>query len=304
MNQRCALFCPAYAGLSDAEFDRAETMAQQLAAACHWQLNWLPSSRSGLAPGHWLPAAQRLDELRHILDQVDILWALRGGYGCLHLVPELSQLTVRRAPLLIGFSDLTVLHGLWARRGWGPSIHGPMPAIGGGEQAIGSLRQLLNGDSLHWDQQSHPEVEVAFPGSAKGPLFPACLRVLAGMVGTAAMPHLAGHILAIEDIDERPYAIDRALSQLYQAGCLEGLRGLVTGRFPGADGGHGSDARGPSLHAVLGEWAQRLALPCIYALPFGHEADPLSLPCGGLAELSCDGRDWSLRVRLHSRDPT
>ena len=45
------------------------------------------------------------------------------------------------------------------------------------------------------------------------------------------MPDLAGHMLCIEDIDERPYAIDRMLWQLYYAGHLDKISALIGGRF-------------------------------------------------------------------------
>jgi muramoyltetrapeptide carboxypeptidase len=108
------------------------------------------------------------------------------------------------------------------------------------------------------------------------------------------MPPLDGAILALEDIDEQPYQLDRSLEQLAQGGCLDGISGLVLGTFPISD----PLGRGPALEEVLGSWAQRLGVPCLAGLPFGHVADPLALPVGGSAELNIGGTSWSFRASL------
>ncbi|MCG8685445.1 MAG: dTDP-glucose 4,6-dehydratase, partial [Desulfobacterales bacterium] len=54
--------------------------------------------------------------------------AARGGYGATRLLDALSPARVREAgKLLVGFSDITALHALWARAGV-RSVHGPMVA--------------------------------------------------------------------------------------------------------------------------------------------------------------------------------
>ncbi|MEK9207011.1 MAG: LD-carboxypeptidase, partial [Patescibacteria group bacterium] len=49
------------------------------------------------------------------------------------------------------------------------------------------------------------------------------------------MPRFAGGILAIEDIGEAPYRIDRMLGQLWAAGALDGVKAVVLGRFTDCD---------------------------------------------------------------------
>ncbi|MEZ4830811.1 MAG: hypothetical protein R2873_02205 [Caldilineaceae bacterium] len=57
--------------------------------------------------------------------------------------------------------------------------------------------------------------------------------MLAGLCGTpSAYPGIPrGHIPAIEDVDERPYAVDFALTQMHLAGKLDGVIGLMAGSF-------------------------------------------------------------------------
>jgi len=64
---------------------------------------------------------------------VSVLWAARGGYGAGRLLPLLDDLTAQcgappRGKLLVGYSDVTVLHE-FVRQRWGWStLHAPMPA--------------------------------------------------------------------------------------------------------------------------------------------------------------------------------
>ncbi len=117
--------------------------------------------------------------------------------------------------------------------------------------------------------------------------------VLANLCGTAAFPDLRGQILAIEDIDERPYAIDFALNQMHLAGKLEGIAGLLCGAFHHQDA---AEYGGPTVDEILASWAERLAVPTICRLPFGHMDDPLVLATGITVEIAghSNGR-WSVR---------
>jgi muramoyltetrapeptide carboxypeptidase len=103
---------------------------------------------------------------------------------------------------------------------------------------------------------------------------------------------LRGNILAIEDIDERPYAIDFALHQMHLAGKLEGIAGLLCGSFHHQVA---ADYGGPTVDEILAGWAARLGVPAICRLPFGHLDDPLVLPSGLPVEVEAhaDGR-WQL----------
>jgi muramoyltetrapeptide carboxypeptidase LdcA involved in peptidoglycan recycling len=96
-------------------------------------------------------------------------------------------------------------------------------------------------------------ITVLRTGQATGPIFAACLRVLVGLVGTPLFPDLKGHILALEDIDERPYRIDRDLNQLFLSGALIGIVGIVFGSFSTCTDPDGRDAA-----EVFATWADKL----------------------------------------------
>lgn len=286
------LFCPAYPLADAAQEARAVAGAQALCDATGLELVVSPLLGRRLAAGAWLPTSERRCDLVQAVSNHDVLLAARGGYGCLDLVPSL-HLERQGAPVLVGYSDLTVLHACWQRNGWGESLYGFLPGVGAGPRSLDSTARLLRGEGMRWTDRECPAVRRLAPGRTRAPVAAACLRVLAGLAGTPAMPDLGGRILAIEDIDERPYRVDRDLWQLHAAGCLSGLAGLVGGLFTAeAPSGYG----GPDAGQVLASWAQRLEVPAITGLPFGHADDPLTLPWGRAVGLDVSGDAWSLDI--------
>jgi muramoyltetrapeptide carboxypeptidase len=263
--------------------------------------NPIPSPLLGRHMGHgcWLPAADRIADISRAL-QHDIVWAGRGGHGCIHLVETVLAAKPRKTPFLIGYSDLTVLHACWRVRAWEESFYGSIPADADISRGFTSLCALMQGEGLQLSPENDAGVRVIRPGSANGTCFAACVSVLAGLCGTAAQPDLRGCILAIEDIAERPYQIDFCMNQLHLAGVLDGVVGLVGGGFTHDEK---PDYLGPSVEEILLQWGQRLRVPVLGRLPFGHVTDGLFIPCGREIAFSADiDGSWSLAI-LPRREP-
>lgn len=284
------LWCPAYT-LPPHRMEPALLAAAAFAGANGAQV--VPATDLGEwgGIGAWPPAEHRQATFREALRH-QVLLAARGGYGCLDLLEVVSGHT-GPLPLLIGYSDLTILHAAWSVRGAAESLYGFMPGVPHGPRALTSTVSLWRGEALRLANETCPEVSVLRTGTVTGALAVGCLRVLTGLVGTPWMPDLRGRILAIEDIDERAYRIDRDLQQLYLAGCLDGIVGLVANRFPAEEP---EGYNGPSVRAILTAWAERLQIPAIMALPFGHHADPVTLPWGRSATLRVHDATWSLDI--------
>lgn len=205
---------------------------------------------------------------------IKLIIAARGGFGATRLLPRLSVSAVRAAGKgLVGFSDITALHALWARAGVG-SLHAAMVAKVGDLDATRQQRWL---DALAGAPT--PELTgltAVVPGRVEGRLVGGNLAVLAALVGTPFAPPLEGAVLFLEDIGERPYRIDRMLTTLTHAGWFEQVRGVAFGAFsdcaPGADG--------VSARDVLVRHGQALGLPCVLDVPAGHVDDNRELPLG------------------------
>jgi muramoyltetrapeptide carboxypeptidase len=115
-------------------------------------------------------------------------------------------------------------------------------------------------------------------GVAEGPLTGGNLALLSSLCGTRDALAARGAILALEDVGEPAYRVDRMLLQLHRSGALDGVAGLALGRFTGRDDDEEGEER--AVAAVLAEWAGRLGVPAVRDLPFGHVAHNCTLPLG------------------------
>lgn len=228
-------------------------------------------------------AARRVDLLRALEDpKLRALIAARGGYGATRLLPDLPIDAIRRArKWLVGFSDVTALHALWARAGV-CSIHGPMVC------SLADASEPVRAEWFHLLEGGAPAAWTGLApirgGQASGRLFAANLTVLGALVGTPYFPPLLESVLALEDVTERPYRLDRTLTTMLQAGAFQGVRAIVLGQFtqcdPAPDGRTADD--------VLRERLATLDVPIVAAAPFGHIGDNRPLLLGALAHVDGD----------------
>jgi muramoyltetrapeptide carboxypeptidase len=219
---------------------------------------------------------ERLAGLEHALrdDRARVIWAARGGYGATRLLSRLDPSLLRgdRRPLLVGFSDITaLLCWAWVHAGL-PSIHGPVLAQLDElpEQDRSRLWDLLAGElpePLLADEQG---TTTLHGGRVEGTLIAANLEVLRTLIGTPHMPRLDGAILAIEEVGERPYRLDRALTQLIESGSLRGVAGVVVGDLHGCVEPVTGGSQGWTAQEVVEERLARLGVPVLVGLPFGH----------------------------------
>jgi len=242
-------------------------------------------ARSGYFAGD---DARRLGELRAALADpgVAAIVAARGGYGAGRLLPRLDVEEVRAArKLLVGFSDITALHALWARAGL-RSLHATMVCGLGRETHDDAQR-------ARWMRAVEGEIPFKIDNlrtltpsrvATMGRLLGGNLAVLASLVGTPHLPSVDGAVLFLEDVGERPYRLDRMVTQLRLAGLLDRVAGIVLGTFtdaaPGKDGVTAEDA-------ITGCLAG-LDVPVLAGLPAGHIDDNLELPFGARVALDPD----------------
>jgi muramoyltetrapeptide carboxypeptidase len=220
--------------------------------------------------------ARRARELTRALEQRDVaaIIAARGGYGCTRILPLLAAEQVRaHAPLLVGFSDITALHALWAQARVS-SLHGSMVAALGtcSDELFARFCAALEG---HFPAR-YEGLEPITGGSAEGILLGGNLAALSALIGTPAFPPLDGAVLFLEDIAERPYRVDRMLTTWRSAGLFRGVRAIVLGSFTQCDAG----PDGVPIAAVLRERLADLGIPVALGMPAGHIPDNAELPLG------------------------
>jgi muramoyltetrapeptide carboxypeptidase len=208
--------------------------------------------------------------------------AARGGYGSVHLLPLLDPRLFAGTPkAFIGYSDNTSLL-TWLNQACGVvAFHGPMVEgrFARGEAAYD--RDTFN-RCLCRPQPAgvitHPRMEVVNPGESAGVLVGGTLAKLTASLGTPyAFDPPASCVLFLEDVAERPYRIDRMLTQLRLAGILGRASALVFGAMAECDEPGGT----PAIRDVIADLVAGFPGPVLYGLPSGHtDGATLTLPFG------------------------
>jgi muramoyltetrapeptide carboxypeptidase len=210
------------------------------------------------------------------------LIAVRGGYGSVQTLPHLDRALLQRTPkVFIGYSDLTsVLTYLTLHCGI-TSFHGPTLTgrLDRGEQAYDrdSLLRAV-GDVIPLGEVSSEGMLAVRPGEAAGMLVGGTLTQIAASLGTPyAFSPPVGAVVFLEDVGERPYRLDRMLTQLALAGVFARASGIVFGEMPGCDEPGG----GLTARSVIADLLRDFPGPVIVGLPSGHTASPArTLPFG------------------------
>jgi muramoyltetrapeptide carboxypeptidase len=106
------------------------------------------------------------------------------------------------------------------------------------------------------------------------------------LLGTPILPPLDGAILALEDVTEAPYRIDRLLTQWRMSGMLHKVKGIALGRFSRCY--PPQNVPSWTVEEVLCDRLTDLDIPIVSELPFGHDGVNAALPVGGEVELDGD----------------
>lgn len=242
------------------------------------------------------PDPSRAADMQQALDDpaIDGVWALRGGYGTMRILPDLDLSAVLERPKpFIGFSDNTGVHLALARAGL-VSFHGPHAGFDSFPPwAMQAFERVVCRTEPAGELPASgtgPRTITLRGGCAEGRLLGGNLSLLAAACGTPFQPECAGTILAIEDVSEPVYRIDRMLTQLRQSGALDGVAGIAFGRFTKVRRMRDD----LPLERVLGELADDLDVPVAAHLPFGHVARNLTLPLGCRTRLDADAHTLTI----------
>lgn len=221
----------------------------------------------------------RIADLNAALSNPDIDYILcsRGGYGIAQIVDQIEVPDIKtyaegsmlmRVPQIVGFSDVTALHCLMGSRNI-PSLHAVMckhlTEMGPRQEACEALRKALLGQPLKYKLPAHPLNRL---GKAEGTLRGGNLSVFYGLQSTPyAVRTDTPTILFLEDVGERPYAIDRMMHNLRLSGVLERLSGLVVGQFSDYE----EDPLMPgTVYSRIREMVEPYNYPVIFDFPAGH----------------------------------
>ncbi len=213
---------------------------------------------------------------------------VRGGYGTARLAPALDLSGIGARPkIFVGYSDITLLLDRLVREQGTVAFHGPMVASDlprMSETALERFRRFLFGEEGWWDGSCRGSW---LPGHSRGRLVGGCLSVLVTTLGTPWEIDTDGAVLFLEDIDERPYRIDRMLVQLAQAGKLERLAALVLGSFLSCGPEAGESTDEAELREIVLEALAGRRIPVLHGLDAGHGSSHVVLPMGCEVDVDC-----------------
>ena len=222
---------------------------------------------------------ERVSDIRWALNDTTIKAIIcnRGGYGTIQLIDQLSLKEWGAHPKwLVGFSDITTLHGLLTRAGV-MSIHGTMSsflAAGGTDTTSTLMRDLLMGRVPRYEVPAHPQ---NIEGRASGILVGGNICTFAPNLGTQADATLGRDlILFIEEVGESMHNIDRQFNILAMNGVLNRCKGVVLGEFDGC----GSEFSYESIEAMLHQYIEKYNIPLLCGFPAGHGDVNLPLVMG------------------------
>lgn len=251
-----------------------EPVCDERVRARHGYVAGLPALRASALADAWRDPA-----IRGIV-------AVRGGYGSQQVLPLLDPRWLIADPkVFVGYSDLTallawqVMHGHVAFHG--PMVEGRLAQGARGYDRASLLAAVTR--PVPMGTLAPAGLEVFRPGEAAGVLMGGTMTQLAALLGTpfACIPR-EPTILFLEDVGERPYRLDRLLSQLHQAGMFRHVTGVLLGVFPGCDESGG----GPTARAVLADLFAHFPGPVVFGFPSGHTSGPTTtLPLGVGARL-------------------
>lgn len=235
----------------------------------------------------------RAAELIAMLADPDVrgIVVARGGYGIMRILARLDPEVLRRDPKpIVGFSDATALLA-WAHGAGVRPIHGPV---------IAQLGDLPGADVAHlvallteprapgvrpWSLAAHGR------GTFTGPLVAANLTLASMLVGTPWALPLDGAITILEEVGERPYELDRYLTQLALTGQLARPRAIVLGELTRcADPSPPSGEPDPpdAAEQTIVERLRAAGVAAAVGAPIGHGARNEAVPFGARVVLDLD----------------
>lgn len=225
-----------------------------------------------------------------------VVWCVRGGYSALRLVPDLMKMKKPAPKILIGMSDITILHQFLNQKWNWPSLHAPILARSHEmrdqrPEDYAELFGLLEGSAEYIEFTNLEAINPAAVKNKKkikgkmtgGNLFSFC-----SMLGTKLQPKVNNHFIFFEDTGERGYKIDRILQQLDQAGIFKKCKGVFWGEVIKAEEADGKNYAWPTIEAFF----KKHPFPVYRGIESGHAEKQRPIYFNTQAELTSN----SLRV--------
>jgi muramoyltetrapeptide carboxypeptidase len=193
--------------------------------------------------------------------------------------------------VFIGYSDLTAILSLLTTQCRVTAFHGPMidDCLSRGEARYDRPSFLNAITRAQPVGELSPEgLDVMHAGEARGVLLGGTVTQLLATLGTKwAFDPPFGYVLFFEEVGERPYRLDRMVTQLLQTGLLGRAAAIVIGELNGCDEPGGQ----PTGRSVMADVLKDFPGPVIAGFPSGHVRGKVyTLPLGVECRVIAKGR--------------
>lgn len=242
---------------------------------------------------------ERISDLNWALnsEEIDAIWATRGGYGCQHLLRHLKLSNFRKNPKwYIGYSDNTVIQSYLLKNNFA-SIHGQTiktSSFGVCNEGYEKIFDILAGKKPKYSVEPHV---LNRNGSVEGELVGGNLALIYALLGSNYNFNFKDKILFIEDIGENFYALDRMLISLDLAGVFKKIKGLVVGGMINmgneTENKEYENSFDPFAYEIVSQRVKSYNFPILFGFPNGHIFENKPLIIGANTKLEV-GKKCSL----------
>ncbi len=277
------VIAPAY-GIKPQEVERIKEYIKSLGL--------VPRVPRDLLAGDIIKSASVEVRFKHLRDALTnnvskVVWAIKGGSGSPDLIPLLAKIKKpAKQKLFIAFSDTTSIH-FFLNQAWGwQTVHGPILwQIARNRIDEASIKQVENivfGKEYKRDfkltqikngvKAKNTKVDAVIGGN---------LKLVQCSIGTIWQIQPKNKILLFEDINEKPYQLDRILTHIIQAKLLNGAAAIVFGDFEGGD----EPMDMPLIEKVLERFAKQVNIPVYRTTGIGHTKHNMAVHFGVPGEI-------------------
>jgi muramoyltetrapeptide carboxypeptidase len=238
---------------------------------------------------------ERVQDLHDFVADPDIkaIFCVRGGYGLGRLMDKIDYPLLELNPkILLGFSDVTVLHTVANEYSNLVTFHGPM--LSDGENPLDELsakmfQQLFQPIEVQYSERISPLTTIS-EGWVRGELTGGNLNRLVGTLGTTFEIDVTNKIVLLEDVNENIEALDHMMNHLRLSKKLERAAGFVIGSFTKLGEGETYE----DVLEVMRHYLAPLNKPVLAGFQIGHCIPNIMVPIGVDALLDADEKTLTI----------
>lgn len=245
---------------------------------------------------------ERLSDLHEMFSdkKIKAIISIRGGYGTMRLLDKINYNLIKKNPkILVGYSDITALQlAIYTKTGL-ITFSGPMAAVDLANDVDSFTEEIfwrMITSNKKIGKVKNPDNEkicTLTKGIANGRLLGGNLSLLGSLLGTPYLPKFDKSILFLEDVEEKPYRVDRYFAQIKLAKIFDKMSGLILGNFTDCEETDPSK-KSLTLNEVVYEYFSKMKKPIIYNVIYGHIKSKNTMPIGVKARINATKGEFEI----------